>query len=743
MTSDSNHGSKRFASLAWLTLILLSALAPLLIFGAVKTLQSTSNDPRQWLPRTFEETSKYDRFQEYFGSDEISIVSWPGCTLADERVLRLAQGLKKSPFFERVVTGPRVVRELLNSSIGINRHAAIQRLRGILVGPDGETTCLVLVTSAIGKADRTGAVREIERCAVSDCDLPISDLRLAGPTVDAAAIDTESRSLLFELAALSAFLSFIVATFRLRSFRLAIMVLVVAMYSTGLALGIVHLCGGKMNLLMTMLPPLVYVLSISAAVHLVNYYREAERDFPPAKALGIALAHGWLPCVLAAATTALGLASLLLSQIEPIRMFGLYSALGVLSSVIVLFLLLPAGLYLFHPGKAAAEGLGQASVCPDGRFVKWISRRYAVVTFGCLCLMAFCGWGLPHLKSTVKLQDRFLSGSDAITDYEWLEQHIGPMVPLEVILDFGTDCQKTVLERIQIVASVQKKIQTMKEPLATISAANLSPHYPRGGGVKQVVQRKLVNRRLEEGKKRLINSRFLAEQGNGQLWRITVRANAIGDLDYGQFADRLRDRVDPLLRENDVQATFTGVIPLIYKAQRQLLQDLVRSFLTAFGVIAIILLFVLRSLSATLLAMVPNLFPAVVVFGGMEWAQIPVQIGSVMTASAALGIAVDDTVHFLTWFRRGLAAGMPRVVALQEAFQQCAGAMAHTTVICSTGLLVFGMSSFVPVLHFVALMVLLLFSALLGDLVLLPAILAGPLGRCFEKGKIVTQHEVA
>ena len=133
--------------------------------------------------------------------------------------------------------------------------------------------------------------------------------------------------------------------------------------------------------------------------------------------------------------------------------------------------------------------------------------------------------------------------------------------------------------------------------------------------------------------------------------------------------------------------------------------------------------------------MIPNLFPAVVVFGGLELVNIPIQIGSVMTASAALGIAVDDTVHFLTWFRRGLEEGLTRTEALYHAYRRCSGAMIHTTLICACGLLVFAISSFVPILHFAWLMVFLLLAALIGDLVLLPSILAGPMGRVFEKGR--------
>ena len=172
---------------------------------------------------------------------------------------------------------------------------------------------------------------------------------------------------------------------------------------------------------------------------------------------------------------------------------------------------------------------------------------------------------------------------------------------------------------------------------------------------------------------------------------------------------------------------------MIYKAQRQLLRDLAVSFLAAFAVIFLVMIAVLRSLPAAVVAMLANLFPAVVVFGVMSWIRLPVQIGSVMTASAALGIAVDDTVHFLTWFRRGIQEEQEHGGALQTAVQRCAGAMTHTTVICSCGLIVFAASSFVPILHFAWLMVFLLLMALVGDLILLPSMLAGPLGRWFRK----------
>ena len=745
MLTDTVQKPARFAVAI---LLLAVILAPAVFYGALKALKSTSNDPRQWLPKSFAETDTYDWFQSQFGTDEIAVASWPGCDLDDPRVEQLSETLAQSKYFDRVRTGPNAIRELTSAPQNLSRGAAINRLRRVLIGSEGGTTCLVLTTSIEGQADRTAAVQEIEQQAQSVCGIDPAELKLAGPTVDAAMIDAESRKLLFSLAGLSAIVSFVVASLRMRSIRLAVSVLFVAVYSTAVALAMLYLGSGKMNLLMTMLPPLIYVLTISSAVHLANYYRDARQsaeanpdqtNVPPAIT---AIRHGWAPCALAAGTTGIGLISLVLSKIEPIQSFGFYSAAGVVVSVVLLFLLLPSILYLFPPRQPADKRAESAEVESDekaptsasgGKFVDTVIRRHAVLATACLTLMLLCAWRIPSIESTVKLQDRFLPSSDAIADYRWLEEHIGPMVPLEVVLHFDKTDPRDRIEQLRLVALVQSKIQSLEQPVATMSAFNLCPKLPSGHRVRDIVQRKVINgQRTQE---QLADAKYLSETETENLWRISVRANAIGDLDYGLFAEQIRETVSPLLAEKEIKGTFTGVIPLIYKAQRQLLLDLFRSFLVAFVVIAGVLVFVLRSIPATCLAMIPNIFPAVIVFGGIEWIDIPVQIGSVMTASAALGIAVDDTVHVLTWFRRGLAEGMSRHEAIKAAFRRCSGAMVHTTMICAGGLAVFALSTFVPILHFAWLMVFLLGSALLGDLVLLPAILAGPLGRFFEQGK--------
>ena len=171
---------------------------------------------------------------------------------------------------------------------------------------------------------------------------------------------------------------------------------------------------------------------------------------------------------------------------------------------------------------------------------------------------------------------------------------------------------------------------------------------------------------------------------------------------------------------------------MVHQAREQLLRDLIESFILAFALVGVTMIFLLRSILPGLLVMIPNVVPSLFVFGFMGWSGHAVEMGSMMTASVALGIAVDDTLHFITWFRRSLSRGHGRFRAVCYGYSKCGRAMVQTSLICGLGLFVFALSPFVPISTFSWLMVVLLLAALLGDLVILPALLLGPLGRIFS-----------
>jgi predicted RND superfamily exporter protein len=175
------------------------------------------------------------------------------------------------------------------------------------------------------------------------------------------------------------------------------------------------------------------------------------------------------------------------------------------------------------------------------------------------------------------------------------------------------------------------------------------------------------------------------------------------------------------------------MVPLVYKTQHALINGLVKSIIMAFLIIAVVFVFYLRSPSCAFVAMIPNVFPVIIVFGFMAWAGIVVDVGTMMTASVALGVAVDDTMHYLTWFSDGVDRGLTRKQSAVEAYKRCAPAMTESTLIAGLGLSAFMFSTFVPTQRFGLLMLTILLVAEIGDLVFLASLLTSPLGQCFVK----------
>ncbi len=181
-----------------------------------------------------------------------------------------------------------------------------------------------------------------------------------------------------------------------------------------------------------------------------------------------------------------------------------------------------------------------------------------------------------------------------------------------------------------------------------------------------------------------------------------------------------------------LSAVYTGVVPIVYKAQRELLQSLVESTVWSFLTITPLMMLVSRSIRAGAVAMIPNVMPILIVFGAMGWLGISIDIGSMMSASIALGVAVDDTIHFLSWFRGDLNRLRDRKAAIVSCYRRCATPTLQAALISGLGLSVFAFSTFTPTQRFGWLMLTILIAGVMSELILLPSILAGPLGKVFE-----------
>ena len=192
-----------------------------------------------------------------------------------------------------------------------------------------------------------------------------------------------------------------------------------------------------------------------------------------------------------------------------------------------------------------------------------------------------------------------------------------------------------------------------------------------------------------------------------------------------------------------LSAVYTGVVPIVYQAQRALLNSLVESTWWSFLTITPIIMLVSRSILAGALAMLPNAIPVLLIFGAMGWLDIPIDIGSMMTASIALGVAVDDTIHFLARYRQELACTADRNRAIIVTYGHCAVPTLQAALISGLGLSVFAFSTFTPTQRFGWLMLSILLAGVVSELIVLPALLASPLGIVFGRCKSTTADETS
>ncbi len=703
------------------------------------------NTPHHWIPKTNEQRLEFEWFVEHFESQALVVISWPGCTVDDLRLKEFevalldptrAESARNSKLFDRVVSGYSTLRQLMSSPIDLSRKAATARLRGVLVGPDGSSSCAVIMFTDHGGYERHEAIETILDTAQEVCGLQRDAFRLAGPPVDGVAIDRAGVDTMQRYAIPSALLSLILCWCCLREWRYALAVFTAAALGEGLCLSLVFWSGQPMNAVLILMPPFVFVLTIAAGIHLVNYYFDEVRVRGVSGAPQRAMQVGWLPCALATATTGIGLGSLLGSDVEPIRRFGAFATIGVVTTLLLLFSLLP-GLMELWPASQLHRTDERTSQRVWGKLANAMIRWASPISLLSIASIIAFGWGLFSIETSIKLRELFPPRARVLADYAWMEERLGPMVPVEVVVHFRADSQVDFLRRVEIVEYLAQSVRRVDQVEGVMSAATLTPTIPRGGGMRQLARRTVLSKNLKREQSRFVDARYVFEDSNRQSWRIAARVPALSDLDYEQFLDELKEHVTPAVAsasasiDEPIDITVTGAIPLIYQTQRLLLADMLRSFVAAFGIVGIVLMIVLRSVRAGLVAMIPNVFPTAAIFGLMGWLSIPIDLGSVMTASIALGIAVVDTLHFLTWFRREIAAGCEPAEAIRRSYRHCATAMLQTSVICGIGMLAFVFSDFVPASRFAWMVFVLLMTALFADLVILPALLAGPLGRVF------------
>ena len=286
----------------------------------------------------------------------------------------------------------------------------------------------------------------------------------------------------------------------------------------------------------------------------------------------------------------------------------------------------------------------------------------------------------------------------------WLEEKLGATVPLEVVIRFRPESRTTMLDRMRLVAAMDAAVRRVPGATGCLSAATFAPPLVTESGRQGILPDSLLEALLQGRRGLLRANGWLAEEGDLEAWRISLRIRGVDDLDYEALARTIRRSIEPLLASQlgadrrGVDLMITGTAPIVFKARRSLLNGMLIGLGTDIALIVVGMLLLTRSWLTGAVMLLVGVFPTAVVFGSMGLLGFVVDIGSVMTPCVALGVTVDDVIHFLLCHRRGARRGLSATDATLLAYDTCGRAIFQSWGIIGVGLSAFALSSFVPTL---------------------------------------------
>ena len=686
--------------------ILLSCLIALPVLTLIGEMVPSNNSIETWLPRNSQIRLDYDHFCHTFGADETVLIAFENPFPSPERIEAAASRLDGLDGVASCWSRQQVLETMLANDV--SEQTAKDRLVHLLATPADDLETMLVSINEHGTANRKQTLTEI-RDQLTYCGMDHAVLA-GGPIVAEQLDKLGNRKQATYLFGLTLLICFLLLRLNIGCWKTSGGLMLANILCIELTLATIWIVGGEMNFIMSSLPVMVMVFTTAAAIHFIGHFSDA---YPHPDAISRAMKTVIRPSAFAAVTTVIGLASLAVSDVGPVPAFGAAAAIGTVYSFLTGVLVTPAVLVTLKY-QPSLQGKNRQGLLKVATFI--VNRPWRVMLPG-IAVTAFCAVGVLRLQSLINALD-FLPHNDPVRrDAVLVQECLTSPTSIEAVVDFG-DTHSSFVDRLRQVRNIEATVTQVDNVCHALSLADFFP--------EELSEKTLSLSKLAAASSSVSGANGLMADGS-RLWRVSLRLHSDTPTNVRATMEALEARCAGL------PVHFTGVGPLLEHAQTQIFDGFWKSFASAFLLITVVMIFALRSVSAGLIAMIPNLTPILLVFGALGWADYPIDIGIMMTASIALGLAVDGTFHFLFSYRDSHAENGCRYRAVRKALLQTGLPIISSAVICGCGLLALGLSPFRPTMRFGILMFTLLNAALAGDLLLLPAFLA-----CFAKRKRLT-----
>ena len=482
------------------------------------------------------------------------------------------------------------------------------------------------------------------------------------------------------------------------------------------------------------IPSFLLAVGIGGAVHLLTiFYQAQRRGDDKATAISYALSHSGLPIVMTSATTAGGLISFTSAALRPISQFGVVTPVGVLLSLIYVLTLLPALIALF-PMRAAQA---QADDTPSQR---------ALIGIGSFAsqrnLLVLTAWGILMTISLVGIS-RLTIGHDMIKWFppedhqrqsiEFLNEKMGGAVSFEVLVSSAEENalhEPDLLRKLEAIHDFTERFEFNEvDPDKALSIVDVVKETHRALNENRTDfyaipdSRELVSQELllfensgSDDVEDLVTSQF-------DTARITVRVPLVDGAYYVPFMNTYLERAREILGP-EVSVVLTGSVTLLGNTINAALSSMLRSYATALIVITLLMIILIGSVRVGVLSMIPNLAPVIFALGLMGWLGIPIDMLNLMLGSIVIGLAVDDTIHFMHNFRREIERSGRVETAVTNTLRGTGQALFFTSCVLASGFLVYTQAYMNMLFNFGVLTASAIAIAFLADLTLAPALVS-------------------
>ena len=520
---------------------------------------------------------------------------------------------------------------------------------------------------------------------------------------------------------------------RLAGVGLPLLVVFLGMTST---LGLMSLCRESIKIPTMILPSFLLAVGLGGAVHILAlFFREYDHHGDKQEAIVQATGHSGLAVIMTSLTTAAGLASFTTAEVAPIVSLGLFAGLGVLLTLAYTLILLPALVGLL-PLAGREEPSGSGKLPGFTRILDAVtdfSTAHArAITAAGLVLVAVSVAGATRIHFTHDVLAWLDRSVEVRRATEKLDQELKGTVVLELILDTGRE------NGLHDPVFLHKLDRLTGE----LEGARWGDLFV-GKAVSLITVLKEIHRALNEDRPefyavpddpRLVAQEFLLFENTGsddleelvdstfRKARLSIRVPWRDTMEYVPFLADVERRVEHTFG-NAVELTATGMMTLFARTFNGAIRSALKSYVVALVVITLMMIILIGHLRLGLLSMLPNLTPILMTAGVMGWFDLPFDISTMLTFSVAIGLAVDDTIHFMHNYIRYYSQTGEVRQAVRLTLRTAGRAMLVTSVVLSLGFFIFMLASINNVFYFGFLTGLAVVLALLADFLMAPALM--------------------